>query len=50
MQGNKKSHEIVEAATKYRQPWTAPAVSRMRAGMAEVGFTNSIDDGPGTKS
>ncbi len=50
MQGTEKSHEIVEAATKCRAPWTAPTVSRMRAGMAEVGFTNTIDDGPGTKS
>jgi hypothetical protein len=33
-----------------RLPWETPAVRQMRAGMAEVGFTNTVDDGIGTKS
>jgi hypothetical protein len=30
-----------------RSAWQSPAVSRMRAGKAEVGFTNTVTDGPG---
>ncbi len=50
MHGTEKTPVLVETQMKSRTPWVAPTVSRMRAGMAEVGFTNAIDDGPGTKS
>jgi hypothetical protein len=45
-----KTVEKNETSAGHRAPWQAPAVSRMRAGQAEVGFTNTVDDGPGTKS
>jgi len=43
------SHTAIgESST--RKAWQKPSVRRLRAGMAEVGFTNTVDDGPGTKS
>jgi hypothetical protein len=44
-------HERAKAprTAQHRAPWIEPAISRLKAGSAEL-LTGTIDDGPGDKS
>ena len=50
MQRTDDSAKAGKVHVERRSRWQSPTVRKMRAGMAEVSFTNTVDDGPATKS